>query len=280
MKIKDWLYKVSLYNKTNKYIYNECFIFLKFILKKNRIWIELNINLYLKYKYIEYLNLFLIKRLRGEPISYILNKCYFLNISFKIYYDIFIPRLSTECMINFLIKLIKCNNLKNILDLGAGSGIITYLISRNCINTNIYSIDNNILSINLIKYNCKKLNLLNVFVLKSNWFSKIKKKINFFDLIVSNPPYIWNKDNCLNKGDLRFESYKSLVSDQKGLKDIIYIIKSSFNYLNNKGWLVLEHSLLNFEKIIYLFNKYFFNVYTYKDIYINYRFTIGQKLVI
>ncbi len=279
MKIKDWFKKVNLYSKTNLYIYDDCYIFLEFLLKKNRIWIEININKNLDFKFIEYLNIFLIRRLRGEPVAYILNGYYFLNISYIIYPDIFIPRLGTEYMVDFIIKLIKKKNFLNILDLGSGSGVIACSIAKNCPDTNVWALDNKILSINLIRLNCLKLNLFNVYLLKSNWFLNIYNKLNFFNLIVSNPPYIWKKDVCINNNDLRFECKYSLVSNKKGFEDIIYIIISSFIYLKNKGWLILEHSLLNLYKIIYYFKKYYFNVCTFKGIHNNYRFTIGQKLL-
>ncbi len=278
MKIINWLYKVYLYSKTNSYILNDSYIFLEYVLNRNRIWIELNINFKLSNNNIEYLNLFLIRRLKGEPLCYILRECLFLNIKFKIYNDIFIPRFSTEIMVDFIINFIKYKNLIKILDLGSGSGVISLSIAKNCINTLVWALDIDYLCVNLIKYNIKKLNLLNVKCLKSNWFNNLKK-YNFFDLIISNPPYIWNKDSCLNKKDLRYESYISLVSNNKGFKDINYIIECSYYYLNNNGWLILEHSILNIDKIIFLFNKYFYNVYTYKSFYLNFRFTIGQKIV-
>ncbi len=278
MKIKDWLYKVKLYSKTNNYIYKDSYIILQYVLNKNRIWIELNINFVLNNKIIEYLDFFLIMRLRGEPICYIFNRCFFLNIEFKIYNDIFIPRSSTEFMVNFIIKFIKFNNLIKILDLGSGSGVISMCISKNCINTLILCIDINYICINLIRYNIKKLGFYNIKCIYSNWFSKIKKN-NFFDLIICNPPYIWCKDNCINKKDLRYESYDSLVSFDKGFGDINYIIINSYYYLNNKGWLIIEHSSINFEKIIFLFNKYYYNIYTYKCFIFNTIFTLGQKLI-
>ncbi len=278
MKIIDWLYKVKLYSIKNKYIYNDCYIILQYILNKSRIWIELNMNFTLNNNIIEYLDFFLIIRLRGEPICYILNRCFFFNIEFKIYNDVFIPRSSTEYMVSFIIKFIKFNNIVNILDLGSGSGVISYCIAKNCINTFILCVDIDKICISLIKYNIRKLKLYNIKYLRSNWFNKINKN-NLFDLIICNPPYIWSKDKCLNNKDLRYESYISLVSNKKGFEDINYIIKNSYFYLKNSGWLIIEHSFLNLEYIILLFNKYFFNVYTYKCYIFNSVFTIGQKLI-
>ncbi len=277
MSIYKWLEKVIFYKKYNISIYSECFIFLEYILNKNRIWIELNKDFILSNKHIEYLNIFLIERLRGVPISYILRECYFYNIKLYIYNDIFIPRKKTELMLEYIIFLIKNNNLKNILDLGSGTGAISLSIAKNCIYTNVIGIDNNVLAINLCKYNKYRLKLFNVIYKKSNWFSYLRNKLNKFDLIVSNPPYICSSDICLKKGDLRFENYNSLVSFNKGLKDLIYIIKISFFYLENNGWLVLEHSLFKKDIIKKYFIKYYFNVVSFK--YINYIFTVGQKLI-
>ncbi len=280
MKIKKWLNKILLYTYKNKYIYKESLILLSNVLKKNLLWIYLNLDYILVEKKLIFLNLYFIKRLRGEPIWYILNKCFFYKIYYKIYPDVFIPRIGTEIMLNYLLNLIKKYKLFNILELGFGSGGISLNIAKKYKNSFIWAVDKDDLILNLLKYNCNFLNIKNIIIYKSNWFDNINSsKLNFFDLIVCNPPYLWSKDNCLNKGDLRYENYTSLVSSSKGLLDIIYIIKKSFFYLKINGFLIIEHSLLNLEKIVLNFKKYFYFVKTYKGLNYNYRFTIGKKLI-
>ncbi len=275
MNILSWLKKVNLFK--NFFLYKECLFLLKFILNKDVSWIIVNNDYILTSKELEILNIFFIKRLRGEPIYYILRRGFFLSFSYIIYPDIFIPRSDTEIMVEYVINLIKINNFFEILDLGTGVGVISLSIAKEFKYINITAIDINLNSINLAKYNSLKLNLHNINFFKSYWFSKISKN-KFFDIIVSNPPYIDKNDFCLNYlNDLRFESYDSLVSKNNGLYDIIYIIYNSYFYLKNKGWLIIEHSFSHCDIIRYLFSKLYFNVFTYKDYTGNNRFTVGQK---
>ncbi len=280
MNIFLWLKKVNLYKLSNKNIYNDAFFFLKFVLNKDISWIIVNNNYILNFFELNYLNFLLIKRLHGEPLYYLINKCYFYSLSFKIYPDIFIPRKDTEIMVDYAIKLIKKNKYNKVLDLGSGLGSIAISIAKNCPLVKIIGLDINKLAINLAKYNSLKLKINNVFFYESNWFSLFKKDQILFDLIISNPPYLSKLDEeyYINNSDLRFESYFSLISLINGIKDISYIIYNSYFYLCYGGTLIIEHSYNHKTIIQYLFNKRGYkNIYTYKDYNNKYRFTIGNK---
>ncbi len=278
MNILQWLTNINLYKINNYISYNDAFLILEYVLKKNKIWILSNIFKKINCYELGILNFYFIKRLRGEPICYIINKGFFRNISYKIYSDIFIPRFDTELMVDYAINLINLNNFSNILDLGTGSGVIALCIAKSCIRTSVIGIDINLLCISLAKYNANLLNISNVSFIKSDWFSSLNNKKNFFNLIISNPPYINNNDTSLNViNNLRFESYCSLFSEHNGLSDIWIIINNSFYFLKNKGWLILEHSHEHKDIVKYIFSKKFYNICSYKDYNNLYRFTIGQK---
>ncbi len=277
MKILNWLKKISLYK--NKYIYKEALFFLEFVLKKNIFWILINKNFFLKKKYLLCLNIFLIRRLRGEPFSYIIGKVYFLNIIIKIYFDIFIPRKDTEVMVEYIFFLIKREKyILNLLDLGIGSGSIALSIAKNFRYIKVIGVDKNLLAVNLAKYNAQKLKLYNVDFFYSNWFSNKNIQCNYYDIIVSNPPYIDKNSFFLFKGDLRYESSLSLISDNYGVNDLYIIIKDSFNFLRNNGWLIVEYGF-DIKNIIYdFFIKFSYrNIKLFKDYNNIYRFIIGQK---
>ena len=55
------------------------------------------------------------------------------------------------------------------------------------------------------------------------------------------PPYIDEDDHHLSEGDVRFEPLTALVSPNKGLGDIIHIIKTAKLFLNPNGVLYFEH---------------------------------------
>ncbi len=278
MNILEWINNIKLYKINNFISYNDVFLILEYVFKKKRIWILSNIFFKINNYQLGILNFFFIKRLRGEPIYYIIGRGFFRNIVYKIYPDVFIPRFDTELMVHYAVNIIKLNNFFNILDLGTGSGVIALSIAKSCNNVFVTGVDTNISCINLAKYNSYFLNIKNVFFVVSNWFSYFKNKKKKFDLIISNPPYINNNDVCLNiSNDLRFESYFSLFSRFNGILDIMLIIYNSFYYLNNKGWLILEHSHLHKDIVKHIFLKKFYNVFSFRDYNNLYRFTIGQK---
>ncbi len=276
MNILQWFINISVYK--NYLNFKDIFLILEYVLEKDKKWILSNIFLEINNYKLGILNFFFIRRLRGEPVFYIISKGFFRNITYRIYSDVFIPRYDTELMVDYAINLINLNNFSNVLDLGTGSGIIALCIAKSCIKTFVIGVDIDILSIDLAKYNADFLNIYNVYFIKSNWFSSLNKKKNYFDLIISNPPYIEKDNLCLNiSNDLRFESYFSLFSDNQGISDILFIVNNSFYYLKNKGWLILEHSHYHKDIIRYIFSKKFYNIFSYKDYNNLYRFTIGQK---
>lgn len=98
------------------------------------------IDLYLNYDQplvAEELNTFKIlikRRIRREPVAYILGAKEFWSMDLKITRDVLIPRPETECLVevalNFLSK-IPSSQSQRILDLGTGSGaIILALVSE------------------------------------------------------------------------------------------------------------------------------------------------------
>ncbi len=276
MKIFEWLDEIGLFKIFNNDLLNDAFLLLEFVLKKDRIWLLVFDDYNLSLFELNYLNCLFIRRLRGEPIFYLINKCYFWSLSLKIYFDIFIPRIDTEYMVEYIINLVgkKCFS---ILDLGIGSGAIALSLANDCINSFIIGVDINVIAVKLSTYNSNLLNLSNTLFFYSNWFSNLFNYFDYFDLIVSNPPYICKYDDCLYlNNDLRFESYFSLVSSSNGFKDIIYIIKNAYLYLKNNGFLIIEHNFKYKNFIKYVYKKYFYiNIFTYFKQ--NYCFTIGQK---
>ena len=94
--------------------------------------------------------------------------------------------------------------------------------------------------------NVRCLNLANVRLLHSDWFSLTDER---FDLIVSNPPYIAADDVHLSQGDVRFEPMRALASGKDGLDDIRRIVVRAQDYLNAGGWLMFEHGYDQAERV-------------------------------
>ncbi|CEN56653.1 peptide chain release factor N(5)-glutamine methyltransferase [Candidatus Methylopumilus turicensis] len=179
------------------------------------------------------------RRLNGEPIAYILGSREFYGLPLKTTPATLIPRPDTETLVEAALAKIPQNVSLNILDLGTGTGAVALAIASQLPQTKVIAVDASLEALKVAIENAQSLNLSNVHLIESNWFSALVSEK--FDVIVSNPPYIAQDDEHLKLGDLRFEPLSALASGVDGLDDIRKIIQDAPEYLNPNGWLMLEH---------------------------------------
>jgi release factor glutamine methyltransferase len=179
------------------------------------------------------------RRLKGEPIAYILGKREFYGLELQVTPDTLIPRPDTETLVEAALKLTPADSSCNLLDLGTGSGAIALAIAAARPLAEVTAVDASAAALEIATGNAAALKIGNVRFLCSNWFSNLPGQI--FDLIVSNPPYIPSADEHLRQGDLRFEPLSALASGVDGLDDIRQIVAAAPQHLRPGGWLLLEH---------------------------------------
>ena len=227
----------------------------------------------------------LARRLKGEPIAYILGEKEFWSLPLNVSVDTLIPRPDTEILVEkaldiALEKLHKKNSPLRILDLGTGTGAIalaltselTPLCQKQGVQLEIIGVDFMSNAVLLAKSNAVK-NQLNAIFLQSHWFEKVTGK---FDIIVSNPPYIDPNDVHLSRGDLRFEPRSALVAEEQGYADLRHIIEQAPHYLKEDGALLLEHGWQQGAKVRSIFRENSGQqVVTVRDYGNNERVTLG-----
>lgn len=225
----------------------DCEVLLCFVTKKTRSYIFSSGENELTLEEIKNLEFLLNKRFNGVPIAYLIQEKEFWSLPLKVTPVSFIPRFDTEFLVEKALSLIEYNKFSNILDLGTGNGAISLALGSECVKSKIIGIDISDSVLSLAKFNAKKLFVNNVTFLKSNWFSLVPNEK--FDIIISNPPYLSKNDPCLNEGDVQFEPRLSLISENDGLADIYLIIKYARFYLIKNGFLLIEHSYLQSQKV-------------------------------
>ena len=117
----------------------------------------------------------------------------------------------------------------------------------------VYCSDLSFKALKVAKEN-KKNNSANVHLVNANWLSAFE--VNSFDVIVSNPPYVDENDKRLLEDGVSFEPSEALVAEERGLKDLKHIIKTSKDYLQDNGSLFVEHAPEQSKDVIDLFNNY------------------------
>lgn len=178
------------------------------------------------------------RRIRGEPIAYILGHQDFWSLDLKVSEHTLIPRPETELLVETALEL-QLPPQSSVLDLGTGTGAIALALACERNDWNITALDFQPQAVALAEENRAAHKLDNVQIVQSNWFAALPAVK--FDLIVSNPPYIENNDPHLSQGDVRFEPASALVSGAEGLDDLILLIGQSVAFLKPNGWLLVEH---------------------------------------
>ena len=179
------------------------------------------------------------RRLAGEPIAYILGFREFYGLPLKVTRATLIPRPDTETLVEAAFQKISVDVAWDILDLGTGTGAVALAIAKHRPKCHVIGVDASAEALVVAIENAQNLDLKNLSLIKSNWFSDLAGQK--FDVIVTNPPYIAEADCHLTQGDLRFEPRSALASGFDGLDDIRLIIQQAPNYLKPNGWLMLEH---------------------------------------
>ncbi|MDY2587672.1 peptide chain release factor N(5)-glutamine methyltransferase [Winogradskyella aquimaris] len=141
-----------------------------------------------------------------RPIQYILGETEFYGLTFNVNKNVLIPRPETEELVDWIIK---CHaehsrNNKNaikILDIGTGSGCIAISLAKHMPEAKVFAVDLSESALKIAKENAEENNVNIQFVkgdalkLADEDFFPIVKDVSqrqngFFDIIVSNPPYV------------------------------------------------------------------------------------------
>lgn len=178
------------------------------------------------------------KRITRQPVAYILGKTEFMGLDFIVTEDVLIPRQETEILVEEVLNRIKINKYSEILDMCTGSGCIAVSVAKYA-NVYVTASDISLKAADVARKNAEINNVSDRinFIAGDMFFNIPAKK---FDIIVSNPPYIAEKEfNNLEK-ELSFEPRNALVADEDGLFFYRRIAQNSKKYLNQNGLVIVE----------------------------------------
>ncbi|ELY5925136.1 peptide chain release factor N(5)-glutamine methyltransferase [Cronobacter sakazakii] len=220
------------------------------------------------------LDALLARRAAGEPVAYLIGQREFWSLALEVSPATLIPRPDTECLVEQALARLPATPCR-ILDLGTGTGAIALALASERPDCHVTALDVIPEAVALAKRNAQRLGIDNVTVLQSHWFSALTDAR--FSLIVSNPPYIDGDDPHLSQGDVRFEPKSALVADNAGLADLETLVTEARRFLEDNGWLMLEHGWQQGEAVRELFTRAGYQaVETCRDYGGNERLTLGH----
>lgn len=215
------------------------------------------------------------RRKNGEPVAHITGEREFWSLKLSVNNSTLIPRPDTELLVEQSLQLPLPENT-HVLDLGTGTGAIALALASEQPHWQITAVDVVDEAVALAERNRQQLQLNNVQIAKSSWYQQLSPDRRFH-LIVSNPPYIDPVDPHLSQGDVRFEPQSALTAANHGLADIEIIAAGAQSFLEDEGFLLVEHGYDQGEQVRTVFAKQGFNdVHTVQDLANNDRVTIGR----
>lgn len=175
------------------------------------------------------------RRLKREPVSQILGYRDFYGHRFEVTRDVLDPRPETETLVETVLGF----DFQDVLDIGTGSGCILLSLLAARVGATGVGVDISQAALAIAKRNAQALGLLDrVKLAHSNWFEAVD---GTFDVIVSNPPYIDEKEwESLELEPKEWEPKLALTPGIDGLAPYKVIAETAPKHLKKNGWLAVE----------------------------------------
>jgi release factor glutamine methyltransferase len=182
------------------------------------------------------------RRIGREPLQYITGKTEFYGHTFNITVDVLIPRPETERVVD--VALYSIGNIKTpkVLEVGSGSGCIAIAMGAERNDALIESVDVSETAITQAEKNADLNVLSNIDFKVMDFLKEIPE--GRFDLLVSNPPYIPEKEMSETMPEVhQYEPKIALTDEGDGLTFYRRFAEVGKSLIKPGGWMVLEVGL-------------------------------------
>jgi release factor glutamine methyltransferase len=201
------------------------------------------------------------RRLKGEPVQYIIGQVEFAGLAVKVGKGVLIPRPETELLVEEAVKAVRskkpeagsqpdrpvvpdssssaCHLPLSFLDLCTGSGCIALALAKEFTGAKVYGTDISGKALAFAKRNAADNGLQNVTFIQGPLFGPVKGMT--FDLIISNPPYIRREELDTLQQEIRdWEPVEALDGGEDGMDFYRAILLSAGEYLKAGGLIFFE----------------------------------------
>lgn len=158
------------------------------------------------------------RRLKGEPLAYLSGKVHFYHCLLEITPAVLIPRPETELLVDRIAARLKKERLlgKVLWDLCCGSGCIGIALKKMFPELIVYLSDRSEEAVSLAARNAEK-NRVSVECLKGDLLEPFQGMKA--DYVVCNPPYISEEEYACLDGEVKnYEPRLALVAGERGLE--------------------------------------------------------------
>lgn len=179
------------------------------------------------------------RRLQGEPISKICQHKEFWGMSFIVTLETLDPRPDTETIVEAILERTELDQGLSVLDLGTGTGCILLSILSERLQAIGVGVDISVAALDVAIQNANALGLSQrAKFIQSSWAENVD---GFYDIIVSNPPYIREDEYENLSPDVKnYDPKIALVSGSDGLECYRKIAPAIYKHLAQNGFFAIE----------------------------------------
>ncbi len=178
-------------------------------------------------------------RAAGRPIAHLRGTQEFWSLELLITNAVLVPRSESELLVELVLERCAPTAELSIADLGTGSGAIALAIASERPQARVLAVERSAAALAVARANAAHLAIPNVSFVQGNWLAALR--LQQFDFIVANPPYVADTDPLLERIGLRFEPRAALAAGADGLAALRVIACTALGHLRTQGWLLLEH---------------------------------------
>jgi release factor glutamine methyltransferase len=182
---------------------------------------------------------FLQQRSQYCPLAYIIGTQSFMDFTFQVNPSVLIPRPETALIVEYIQQY--HSHIKTLLEIGTGSGCIIISLLKYLPQLQATGIEISLEALETTYQNAQNLQVqARLLLLRGDIFSPLFPQ-PYFDIIVSNPPYISLEEYDTLMPDVKnYEPSIALLGGSDGLQFYKKIISQSHLYLKQNGLLILE----------------------------------------
>jgi release factor glutamine methyltransferase len=234
-------------------------LFLLHVVSRDRSWLYSHPEEILSDRAVEAYVGLLERRASGVPTQYLTGKQEFWGLEFEVTPDVLIPRPETEHTVEVALDRLAVRDLRSgqesrlagenvtLIDIGTGSGCIAIALAKELPAAIIYATDISKNALDVARRNAARHEVLNrIHFREANLLEEASSLAgihtrSFFDLIVSNPPYIGLREADRLPVEVRdHEPHVALFGGEEGCELYRGLIPQSGQFLKAHGLLVLE----------------------------------------
>ncbi len=177
------------------------------------------------------------KRLKFEPVAYILGSKEFYSLDFIVNRNVLIPRPETELLVDMAIYWAGMN--ASVLDICTGSGAVAVALKKSRSDVTVFASDLSSGALKTARKNSNRILGKNMITFKEgDLFEPFSGRT--FDVITANPPYVDPDEKNNLQQDLLFEPEIALYAGNHGREVISQIISQAGSFLKPGGILLME----------------------------------------